>query len=83
MRPLRVLVVDDDPDTCLFLQAVFAAEGDQCDAFLCASDAEQHLRTNRADLALVDVYLGNDNGVDLVQRFRELQPDLHAVVMTA
>jgi ActR/RegA family two-component response regulator len=34
-------------------------------------------------LALVDVYLGADNGVDLVQRFRELQPDLHAVVMTA
>jgi len=83
MRPLRVLVVDDDPDTCRFLQAVFGAEGHQCDAFLCASDAEQHLRTNRADLALVDVYLGADNGVDLVQRFRELQPDLHAVVMTA
>ncbi len=83
MRPLRVLVVDDDPDTCSFLQAVFGAEGHQCDAFLCAPDAELYLRTNRADLALVDVYLGNDNGVDLVQRFRELQPDLHAVVMTA
>ena len=83
MRPLRVLVVDDDPDTCSFLRAVFAAEGHHCDAFLCASDAEQHLRNNPADLALVDVYLGDDNGVDLVQRFREVQPDLHAVVMTA
>jgi DNA-binding NtrC family response regulator len=83
MRSLRVLVVDDDPDTCSFLQAVLGAEGHQCDAFLCASDAEQHLRSHRADLALVDVYLGDDNGVDLVQRFRGLQPDLHAVVMTA
>ena len=83
MRSLRVLVVDDDPDTCSFLQAVFEAEGHQCDAFLCAFDAEQHLRNHRADLALVDVYLGDDNGVDLVQRFRGLQPDLHAVVMTA
>ena len=83
MRSLRVLVVDDDPDTCSFLQAVFGAEGHQCDAFLCASDAERHLRNHRADLALVDVYLGTDNGVDLVQRLRELQPDLHAVVMTA
>jgi DNA-binding NtrC family response regulator len=83
MRPLRVLVVDDDPDTCRFLQAVFEAEGHQCDVFLCASDAAQHLSANPTDLALVDVYLGNDNGVDLVQRFREIQPDLHAVVMTA
>ena len=83
MRSLRVLVVDDDPDTCSFLHAVFEAEGHQCDAFLCASDAELHFRNNRADLALVDVYLGTGNGVDLVQRLRELQPDLHAVVMTA
>ena len=83
MRSLRVLVVDDDPDTCSFLHAVFEAEGHQCDAFLCSSDAELHFRNNRADLALVDVYLGTGNGVDLVQRLRELQPDLHAVVMTA
>ncbi len=83
MRSLKVLVVDDDPDTCSFLQAVFGAEGHQCDSFLCASGAEQHLHNHRVDLALVDVYLGTDNGVDLVQRFRELQPDLHAVVMTA
>ncbi len=83
MRPLRVLVVDDDPDTCRLLQSVFGAEGHHCDAFLCASDAEFHLRANRADLALVDVYLGNDNGVELAQRFRGLQADLHVVVMTA
>jgi len=83
MRSLKVLVVDDDPDICRFLQAVLGAEGHQCDTFLCASDAEQHLHSHRVDLALVDVYLGADNGVDLVQRFRELQPDLHTVVMTA
>jgi DNA-binding NtrC family response regulator len=83
MHSLRVLVVDDDPDTCSFLQAVLGAAGHQCDAFSCASDAERHLLDHAADLALVDVYLGADNGVDLVQRLRELQPDLHAVVMTA
>ena len=83
MRPLKVLVVDDDLDTCRFLQAVFGAEGHHCDAFLCASEAELYLRTDHADLALLDVYLGNDNGVDLAQRFRELQPDLHVVMMTA
>ena len=59
MRSLEVLVVDDDPDICSFLQAVFGAEGHQCDTFLCASDAEQHLRDHRADMAMVDVYFGD------------------------
>jgi DNA-binding NtrC family response regulator len=83
MKPLRVIVVDDEPDTCLFLQAVFAAEGHQCQTFLRAEDAEQHLATNEADLAMVDVYLGSTNGIDLVQRLRTLRPKVYPVVMTA
>jgi DNA-binding NtrC family response regulator len=83
MCPLKVVVVDDDPDICLFLRAAFAAEGHTCDAFQNASDAERHLRDHAADLAMVDVYLGDADGVDLVRRFLELQPGLHPVVMTA
>lgn len=83
MRPLRVVVVDDDADICLFLRAAFDAEGHACETFQSASDAERHLRDNAADLAMVDVYLGDTNGVDLVRRFRELHPAIHAVVMTA
>lgn len=83
MRSLRVVVVDDDPDVCLFLRAAFGVEGHTCDAFQNASDAERHLRENMADLAMVDVYLGDINGVDLVRKFLELQPGLYPVVMTA
>src|SRR5271157_319898 len=60
MRSLRVVVVDDDPATCRFLQAAFEAEGHQCDFFLCASEAEGHLCNCQADLVLVDVYLGTE-----------------------
>jgi DNA-binding NtrC family response regulator len=83
MRPLRVIVIDDEPNTCSFLQAVFAAEGHQCDTFLRAEDAERHLAANQADLALVDVYLGARNGIDLLRELRELQPSLYPVIMTA
>ena len=83
MEPLRVVVVDDEPSTCLFLQSVLIAEGHQCVTFLRGTEAEQYLAANEVDLALVDVYLGTINGIDLLRRFRELQPELHAVVMTA
>jgi DNA-binding NtrC family response regulator len=83
MRPLRVVIIDDDPNTCAFLQAVLTAEGHACDVMLRAEDAERHLAQNPADLAMVDVYLGSTNGIDLLQRLRALQPNLYPVIMTA
>ena len=83
MQPLRVVVVDDEPSACAFLQAVFTAEGHECHTFLRPEEAEQHLAANEADLAMVDVYLGAINGIDLLQRLRGLQPNLYSVIMTA
>jgi DNA-binding NtrC family response regulator len=83
MQPLRVLVVDDDPNTCSFLKAVFVAEGHQCHTFLRAEEAEQYLNENVVDLAMVDVYLGALNGIDVLQRLRSLCPNMYAVIMTA
>ena len=83
MRSLRIVVVDDDPSICAFLQAAFTAEGHECETFLDASGAEAYAREHSVDLAMLDVYLGHDNGIELISRFHRLHPDLHAVVMTA
>lgn len=83
MDPLRVVVVDDEPSACSFLKAVFAAEGHECHTFMRPEEAEQFLSANEADLAMVDVYLGAINGIDLLQRLRNLQPTLYSVIMTA
>lgn len=83
MSALRVMVIDDEPATCAFLQAVFSAEGHECHAFSRAEDAERFLTLNDVDLAMVDVYLGLVNGIDLLRRLRALQPQLYPVVMTA
>ena len=32
---------------------------------------------------MVDVYLGELNGIDLLRRFREVQPRIYPVIMTA
>jgi DNA-binding NtrC family response regulator len=83
MRPLRVIVIDDEPSTCAFLQAAFTAEGHQCHTFVRPEEAERHLANAEADLAMVDVYLGAVNGIDLLSRLRELKPELYPVIMTA
>ena len=83
MEPLRVVVIDDEPNTCTFLQAVFEAEGHACRTFLRAEEAEQHLAENEADLVMVDVYLGPLNGIDLLQRLKTVRPNVYPVIMTA
>ena len=83
MPSLRIVVVDDDPSICSFLQAAFSAEGHKCEIFASGLDAEEHLRSHAADLAMLDVFLDGENGIDLLSRLRVLQPDLQAVVMTA
>ncbi|HSE50340.1 MAG TPA: sigma-54 dependent transcriptional regulator [Terriglobales bacterium] len=83
MRALRVLLVDDEPNTCAYIKAALTAEGHDCHDFLRPAPAEQFLAANEVDLALIDVYLGDVSGLDLVRRLRSIQPDLYCVVMTA
>jgi DNA-binding NtrC family response regulator len=83
MRPLKVVVVDDEANICAFAKAAFTAEGHECQTFTRAADAENYLATTAADVAILDVYLGPSNGIDLLQKLRALQPNLYPVIMTA
>jgi len=83
MQPLRVVVIDDEVNTCTFLRTVFEAEGHVCHTFVRAEEGQQFLSNNPTDLAMVDVYLGSLNGIDLLQRLKAQQPGIYPVIMTA
>jgi DNA-binding NtrC family response regulator len=79
---LRVVIVDDDPATCVFLESVLTAEGHECKAFVRPEEGEAYLCNNPVDLAIVDVYLGRTTGVELLRRCRVHRPNLYSVVIT-
>ena len=83
MTPFRVLVVDDDRSTCLFLRAVLEAYNVQCAVAHSAEQAEAFVRENDADLVMLDIYLGSSNGIDLLGRLAAFLPKAYYVVMTA
>jgi len=81
--PMEILVVDDDNATRQWLSSVLKAEGYTCHSARDSQEAEEHLRQRTIQLALIDIYLGNVNGVEFLKRIKSLQPDCDCVMMTA
>jgi DNA-binding NtrC family response regulator len=81
--PGEILIVDDDRATRQWLCSVLGAEGYVCHAARSPQEAEELLRRTEVQLALVDIYLGDANGVDFVRSIKAIQPDCDCVMITA
>jgi two-component system response regulator HydG len=82
-KPLKVLVVDDDKSICRWLNAVLTAEGYECCRARSVEDAEPLLREHPIDVALIDIYIGQANGLEFLEKLKTLQPECKCVMMTA
>jgi len=78
----RVLIVDDDVDFAESLEEVLMTMGYVTRTAATAEEALAVLEEFGAQVALVDVRLGSSDGVELMDRLRERQPDLICVMMT-
>lgn len=81
--PLNILVLDDDRSVRELLRNVLEAEGYSCQVAADSQTAETILRRERCDLALIDIYLGTENGLEVLQRLKAIRPDCECVMMTA
>ena len=82
-KSFHVLIVDDDESTRGFLHSVLTAEGYCCQLAADLETAERTLRDHTVDLALVDLYLGTANGLNVLDLVKVLQPQSACVIMTA
>ena len=82
-RRLSILVVDDEESTRKLLHSVLTAEGHNCQTADSLDSAEALLRREQMDLALVDIYLGTANGLNVLDLLRVMQPQCKCVMMTA
>ncbi|HEY7405358.1 MAG TPA: sigma-54 dependent transcriptional regulator [Candidatus Angelobacter sp.] len=82
-RNFKVLVVDDDDSTRSFLSSVLAAEGYECLTANSVAAADAILRQEPVHMALLDLYLGTANGLNVLDLIKVLQPQCACVIMTA
>jgi len=77
-----VLIADDDEQFRVHLGRALEARG--WDVFLAANGAQaiDLARENSPGLAIVDLRLGGENGLDLIRALRPLDPTMSIIVLT-
>jgi two-component system nitrogen regulation response regulator NtrX len=78
----RVLIVDDEANMRLMLEAVMAEEGFEVRHAASGAEALEIVPAFEPDLALVDLLLGGPDGIALLEQLRGRYPDLVIVMMS-
>ena len=79
----RILVIDDDFETCDFLTDIFSEEGWQVNASQTAEDARALVAQSHFDLIVSDINLGGrTNGVALLKDFKTMAPSSEVVLIS-
>jgi len=78
-----LLIVDDEAGYRKVLRAIFEDEGYKVSTAVDGVTALDHLRSHPCDLILSDVRMPDIDGIELLQRAREMNPDIGVVLMTA
>jgi CheY-like chemotaxis protein len=82
-RKKRVLVVDDEPDTCIVYQIVLQDAGYESISYTDSVKALKEYRPFYYDLILLDIKMPVLNGFELCKKIREVDKSVHIVFITA
>lgn len=77
-----VLVVDDDPLLVSMLETFLISKGYLCYGAHTVREAVDTAEKNHVDLSIVDIFLGNESGVDIIKNFTERKPNIPCIVIT-
>jgi PAS domain S-box-containing protein len=79
----KVLIVDDDNDFAESLVDLLTHKGYEAFVALSLQDALKKVNEFQADIALLDIRLGRDSGISLIEHFKKIRPGILCVMITA
>ena len=80
---LRILVVDDDEDVCLYMKEFLTREGYRVTTVSKPAEALPEIKEGRHQIVLLDVRMPDLDGVALLREIRSIDSDICVIVMTA
>ncbi len=72
LNGIRILVVEDEPDTCEFLDRFLRSYGADVVVARSAAEALSRIAADKVDIVVSDIGLPDVDGYDLMQRIRKL-----------
>jgi CheY-like chemotaxis protein len=79
----RILLVDDEPDSCLVYQIVLEDMGYECTSYNDSVKALQEFRPNYYDLVILDIRMPKLDGFALCEKIREVDKAVKIIFITA
>ena len=87
LRNLRILVVEDDPDTQELLKTVLQQHGAKVVTVGSAERALAEIERAQPDVIISDIAMAGENGYELIRKVRSLEPEagghIPAIALTA
>lgn len=83
MSDVRILVVDDDAQVRRLFDRALSADGYRCLAAPDTREARRLIESERFELAICDIHLGADSGLELAASIRSSRPDVAVLIATA
>jgi DNA-binding response OmpR family regulator len=71
----RVLIVDDEPETCALIQKAVSAAGMEALALTNSAQAPRALAQNKFDLVFLDFHMPSPDGIELARELRQSGPN--------
>jgi DNA-binding NtrC family response regulator len=79
----KILVIDDDLETCNFLTEIFSEEEWSVSSSQTAEEAREAVEKKHFDLIVSDINLGGrTNGVALLKEFKTVSPDSEVILIS-
>ncbi|MCX5881436.1 MAG: response regulator [Deltaproteobacteria bacterium] len=79
----HIMVVDDEETICEALMAWFVKDGYKVAIAFSGEEALEYIQGNNIDIFLADVKMPGMDGIELLSRIKEKQPEAAVVMMTA
>src|SRR5438552_5216524 len=79
----KILVVDDDRSICRLLGSILEMESYPFRVATSGEQARRAMEEERFDILVSDIYLGDDSGLQLLDRMKAVNADAEVVIMTA
>jgi len=79
----NILIVDDEPDICKALEFLLKREGYAVTSANSGEDAIEKLKTDGFDVVITDLKMGRIDGMTVLEKAKEINPDMPVIMMTA